>query len=449
MAHSKAANDAVAIRHDNGSLFGGTVLRELEDSQVVTLSDGTLSFTADSSVRVVYKAVSNAYTGAGDIGIDIKDDFTDLFSVDGNGSSTDDYMLDWGRARFNSITLQVWDEVNEGWVTSYAYSSTGGPATALPNRGTNDEEILSELKTQITNSSTATYGADYYNNWEYQCALYNWQFPEGSSFIQYLFGADSLGGTRGNDNINGGAGNDVVNGGAGNDVLTGSFGADTVYADSGNDVIVFSGGSNVWDYKAGTSTARGAYKSGIDQAAGGSGKDFFVFELPVVNYHGGDSYYPTALPDLYGNTVTLQPSVNYNPFLSQSQNATAFSPDAKSFNVSLLTFKTRILDFKVGDDKLDLSNFGIDQDFMVNKALTKLNGSAFITAMNLALKPDGIQMVVGKTAFTSNNTTLFIQEAAFDTNGNGKTNDTLLEIQLVGITSSAISMKMFGDTPLA
>jgi len=150
-------------------------------------------------------------------------------------------------------------------------------------------------------------------------------------------------------------------------VLIGSFGADTLYGDAGNDVIVFSGGSNVWDYKAGTTTARGAHKSGIDQAAGGSGKYFFVF----------------------------------------------------------------------------------DQDFLVNKALTKLTGSAFITALNLALKPDGIQMAVGRNGFTSNNTTLFIQEAAVDTNGNSKTNDTLLEIQLVGITSSAISMKMFADTPLA
>ena len=449
MAYSKAVNDATAIRHDNGSLFGGTALRELEDSQVVTMSEGTLSYTAESSVRVVYKAVSDAYTGAGDIGIELRDVFLDLFPADGYGYTTDDYMLDWGRARFNSITLQLWDEVSEAWVTSFAYSSTEGPATALPNRSTNDEDILSELKTAITDSASATYGANYFNNWEYQCALYNWQYPEGSSFIQYLFGADNLGGTRKDDNINGGAGNDTVNGGAGNDVLTGSFGADTVYGDSGNDVIVFSGGSNVWDYKGGTSTARGIHKSGIVQAAGGSGRDFFVFELPVVNYHGGESHYPTALPDLYGNTTTLQPSVNYNPFLSQSQNATAFSPDLKSFNVSLLTFRTRILDFKVGEDKLDLSNFGIDQDFFVNKALTKLSGAGFISAMNAALKPDGIQMVVGKTNFTANNTTLFIQEAAIDTNGNGRTNDTLLEIQLVGIASSAISMKMFGDTPLA
>lgn len=449
MAYSKAANDRVTIKHDTGSLFGGTSLRELDESASLTLDiNGTLNFTVDNKYKVIYKAVANSYLGAGDIGINIKEDYASLVLGE-TLSTTDDFMLDWGRSRFNSVTLQQWDDDRDNWVTSFSYSQTNGPAAALPNRATSSDEILSEIKSEISISQTATYGANFFNNWEYQCALYNQQYPEGSSFIQYLFGSDNLGGTRNSDFINAGAGNDTVNGGAGHDVLNGSFGQDTLYGEAGNDVIIFSGGSNIWNYTSGTSTARGAYTAGIDMAAGGSGRDFFVFELPMVNFHGGESHYPTALPDLYGNTTTLTPVVNYNPFLSQSQNATPLSTDARSFNVSLLTFKTRILDFKVGEDKLDLSNFGIDQDFMLNKALTKLNGAAFITAMNLALKPDGIQMVVGRTGFTSTNTTLFIQEAAVDTNGNGRNNDTLLEIQLVGITSSSISMKMFGDTPLA
>jgi hypothetical protein len=152
------------------------------------------------------------------------------------------------------------------------------------------------------------------------------------------------------------------------------------------------------------------------------------------------------MPDLYGNASTS--AGNYNPFLSQSQNATPISIDPKSFNGSLMTFRTRILDFKVGEDKLDLSNYGIDQDFLTNKALTKLSGTAFLASLNVALKLDGLQMVAGRNGFTSNNTTLFIQEV-LDTNGNGRLNDTLLEVQLVGIASSAISIKIFGDTPLA
>jgi Ca2+-binding RTX toxin-like protein len=444
MAFSKAANDKTSIRHDTGSLFGGLGIRDFNDTQVVTGENGVLYYTSINS-RVVYKPVSDSYRGAGLKGIDVRSAWEGAFPEGSEGSPTDDFVLDWGRARFNAISLQLWDETKETWVTSFSYSETRGPGYALPNRGTSDVEILNELKNFITTSATATYAVNYYNNWEYQCALFNWQYPEGSSYIQYLFGNDTLNGTRKDDFINGGAGNDVINGGLGNDVLNGSFGQDTLYGDAGNDVIVFSGGSNVWDYTAVSATvgARGAYKNGIDMAAGGSGKDYFVFELPVSNFHGGESYYPT-MPDLYGNATTLTPAGNYNPFLSQSQNATAFSADLKSYNVSPLTFRTRILDFKVGEDKLDLSNFGIDQDLMINKLLTKLSGSAFVTALNTALKPDGIQMIVGKNGWTSNNTTLFIQEVV-DTNGNSKTNDTLLEIQLVGISSAAISMKIFGD----
>jgi Ca2+-binding RTX toxin-like protein len=453
MAYSKAANDKAAIRHDAGSLFGGITVRDVEDSQVLTSDgNGSISFTSALNSRVTYKAVSNAYTSTGTegtaytIGIDVRSNYEDVFQIGGSNSSTDDYMLDWGKARFNSITLELWDVTNEVWVTSFTYVDSRGPGYALPNRATSDTDILDDLRSDTSSTASATYTANY-DNWEYQCALYNWQYPEGSSYIQYLFGNDNLGGTRNNDCINGGAGNDVINGGSGNDVLNGSFGQDTLYGDAGNDVIIFSGGSNVWNYKADSTatTSKGAYTRGIDMAAGGSGKDYFVFELPTVNYHAGDSFYP-AMPDLYGNASTS--AGNYNPFLSQSLNATPISIDPKSFNVSLLTFRTRILDFKVGEDKLDLSNYGIDQDFLTNKALTKLSGTAFVTAVNTALKPDGLQMVVGKNGFTSNNTTLFIQEVA-DTNGNGRLNDTLLEIQLVGIASSAISIKMFGDTPLA
>jgi hypothetical protein len=188
---------------------------------------------------------------------------------------------------------------------------------------------------------------------------------------------------------------------------------------------------------------------GIDQASGGSGKDYFVYELPTLNFHNNDAYYPT-LPDLWGSTAPNAPIIgSYNPFLSQSQNSTPLSStDPKSYGVSLLTFRTRILDFKVGEDKLDLSNFGIDEQLITNKALGKLSGTAFITAANLALKPDGYALLIGKSGYTSNNTTLFIVEAAVDTNANGRTNDTLVEIQLVGLTTSAISIKMFGEVPV-
>ena len=354
-------------------------------------------------------------------------------------------MLDWGRSRFNSISLEFKDE-NNNWHASYQYAMTGSLSLALPNRGTTDTSTLEDIKDSITTTNGATYGSSFYNSWEYQCALYNWQYPEGSSAVQYLFGDDSLNGTRLNDVITGGAGSDTINGGLGDDVLYGSFGADILYGAAGNDVIHFDGGSSVWNYKGGTNTARGSYNSHtIDQASGGTGKDYFVFNLPGFNFTAADPIYP-SLPDLYGNsTGTL---TNYNPFLSQSQNSAPFSASASSYGVSPLTFRTRILDFKVGEDKLDLTNFGIDPDFINSKSLAKLIGAAFILAANLILKVDGYSLAIGKSASTANNTTLFIREAGFDTNDNLKSNDTLVEIQLVGLASTSIGIKIFGDSSI-
>jgi Ca2+-binding RTX toxin-like protein len=447
MAYSKASNDRTAVRHDYGSLFGGSSIRNFDsDTQVFNFDSltGSLVFTdIGSTYRVVYKASkSTGYTGPLDNGISVRSGFEEEVLSVGN-SSSNDYMLDWGRARFNSISLEFKDS-NNNWIIAYQYAMTGGLGHALPNRGTTDESILADIKNSISTSNSATYGANFFNSWEYQCALYNWQYPEGSSTVQYLFGDDNLNGTRLRDVITGGAGSDTINGGVGNDVLYGSFGADILYGAEGDDVIYFDGGSSVWNYKGGSNTSRGSYYTHtIDQASGGTGNDYFVFELPSFNLTASDPIYP-SLPDLYGNlTGTL---TNYNPFLSQSHNSTPFSTSTSAYAVSPLTFRTRILDFKVGADKLDLSNFGIDLDFINLKSLAKLSGADFIKAANLVLKTDGYSLAIGKSAHTANNTTLFIREAGVDTNDNLKLNDTLLEIQLVGLTATSIGIKIFGDS---
>lgn len=436
MTYASSSNDKIAIHHDNLTLFGGESIRDLlDETQILQLANGELIQTnLSGSYRVVYKPVSPSYSGYGYKGIEIRDEYSSDFLADADFASNT-YMLNWSNSRFNSISIDFWDADSNRWINSYKYSQTGGLDKSLPNRAISDESMLEEIQSH--------YGSSYYSKWEYQCALYNWQYPEGGSFIQYLFGNDDLTGTRLDDFMTGGAGNDLIKGGAGNDVLYGSYGADTIWGASGSDTIVFDGGSSVW--KPGD-TSGGAYdRYTIDAASGGTGRDFFVFDLPGFNFTGGQSYYPIQ-PDLYGNatgTVT-----NYNPYLSQSQNSTPFSTAPGTYNVSPLTFRTRVLDFKVGEDKLDLSSFGIDPDFITLKALSKVTGAAFITAANVALKPDGYGLMIGKSASTSNNTTLFIIEQGVDTNLNGKVNDTLVEIQLVGLTNSAISVKIFGDSPV-
>lgn len=442
MALAVSSNDKSPIRHDQRSLFNGGAIRDLSDeTQMVKLASGSLVYyDVGGTYRVTYKAVSNAYTGPGNKGFKVNSEFSSEF-VPAGDSSANDYMIDWARARFNSVTLETYDSVNQVWRVSTKYSITSSLKDAFPNRYTQDTVILKEITDSISTSPTATYGANFYDSWELQCALYNWQYPLGSSVAQVLFGNDSLIGTRLNDVMTGAAGNDTISGGAGNDVLYGSFGADILYGEAGNDTLVFDGGSSVWDYKAGTSAARGAYVPyTIDSAAGGTGADFFVFNMPTFEFTPSGNF--PDLPDIYGNPTGT--TTKYNPFLSQSQNAT---PYANYFNVSPLTFRTRILDFKVGEDKLDLTNFGVDLDFISAKKLVGLSGDAFIKAANLAIKADGYALSVVKSGATSNNTTLLVSEAAIDTNVNGKTNDVLLEIQLVGLTTSAISAKMFGDAP--
>lgn len=448
MAYSAASSDKTAIRNDTGSLFGGLDSRdEIDDIQIVSIVGGNAVFTdVAGRYRVTYKAVSQDYEGAGDYGIAVRDAFSSEFNPTSD-SSSNDYMLNWANSRFNSVSLEY--KSGDNWYLSYKVAMNGGLDEAFPNRSTSDGGILDAIKasTAVDLNVSPTYANTYYKNWEFQCALYNWSYLEGGSFVMYLFGNDNLNGTRLNDVLIGGAGNDNINGGAGNDVLYGSFGADTIYGKEGSDTIVFDGGSSVWNYKANNSFGqRGKYDNyTIDIASGGTGVDYFCFDLPSFTYASGDQY--VALPDITGvNTLTTSDN-HYNPFLSQSQNSAPFSPgNAKAYGVSPLTFRTRILDFKIGEDKIDLTNLGIDFDFINNRALNKLSGTAFIKAVNTALLPDGLSLVIGKSSSTSNHTTLFVVEVA-DTNFNGAKNDTLVEIQLVGLSSSAFSIKMFGDAP--
>ncbi len=124
------------------------------------------------------------------------------------------------------------------------------------------------------------------------------------------------------------------------------------------------------------------------------------------------------------------------------KSGTAVNPNG----VSNLTMRVKIMDFKVGEDKLDLSAFGIDSDFIAKKSLSNLTGAAFITAANTALKSEGLLLATSKSSWTGNNTSLFIKETnSMDFNGNGTFTDTLLEVQLVGLASTAIGIKMFGE----
>jgi Ca2+-binding RTX toxin-like protein len=145
---------------------------------------------------------------------------------------------------------------------------------------------------------------------------------------------------------------------------------------------------------------------------------------------------------------------HYNPFLSQSQNGTFFSGTATrdaakdpANGISNLTQRIKIQDFKIGSDKIDLSAFGLSKDVLLaNDAKLKgINGTTYLTALSTILTPEGLKISAAKNGWTSGNTSLFIKETA-DHNGNGTLDDTLLEIQLVGINISSINGRFFGES---
>jgi hypothetical protein len=148
---------------------------------------------------------------------------------------------------------------------------------------------------------------------------------------------------------------------------------------------------------------------------------------------------------------------HYNPFMSQYQNdaynagttgATRANTDPGN-GVSNLTQRIRVQDFKIGSDKLDLSAFGLTNEILSfnSKTLDGKTGTSYLMALSAILKPEGLKITAAKTAWTSGSTALFIKEDNVDTNGNSTKDDTLLEIQLVGINISSINGRFFGELP--
>jgi VCBS repeat-containing protein len=156
---------------------------------------------------------------------------------------------------------------------------------------------------------------------------------KGGSTIVGTSGNDKLVGTKGNDKIFGGAGDDKLIGGKGNDKLYGGSGNDKLFGGSGNDKLI--GGK------------------GDDKLYGGSGKD-------KINGGGGDDViHGGAGADVLiggkGNDVFV--------YLSAAE--------------SNLCAWDRILDFKQGHDKIDLSALLGATDLIWGNQTATINGAWF------------------------------------------------------------------------
>jgi Ca2+-binding RTX toxin-like protein len=97
----------------------------------------------------------------------------------------------------------------------------------------------------------------------------------GADTIDGGNGNDKLYGDAGDDRIWGGAGDDFLFGGAGNDRLYGGDGNDTLYGDAGDDILFGGAGNDVLFGGEGNDFIDGG--AGDDTLHGGKGNDVFVF----------------------------------------------------------------------------------------------------------------------------------------------------------------------------
>ncbi len=97
----------------------------------------------------------------------------------------------------------------------------------------------------------------------------------GDDTLTGLGGADVLWGDAGNDTLDGGLGADDLDGGIGNDVMYGRDGADVLFGDTGDDRLDGGAGRDVLIGDAGNDILVGGL--GADVLEGDAGKDVFVF----------------------------------------------------------------------------------------------------------------------------------------------------------------------------
>jgi len=127
-----------------------------------------------------------------------------------------------------------------------------------------NDEIVVETPTQITNNIKGTGGADVVNG---------------------TAGADNINAGDGNDTVNAGAGNDTVNAGAGNDVVDGGDGIDIINGEDGDDTLQGGNDPDIINGAAGNDIIDGG--NGADNLRGNAGMDLLIGGLLSDTLFGG------------------------------------------------------------------------------------------------------------------------------------------------------------------
>ena len=166
----------------------------------------------------------------------------------------------------------------------------------------------------------------------------------GNDVLNGGFGNDNVSGGLGVDSLSGGQGRDTVSGGAGNDVLQGGYGDDKVYGGDGDDRLLAGFGDDVLNGGAGSDRLSG--DDGRDTLYGGDGND---------NLSGADGN--DFLRGDAGND-TLSGGTGSDTLIGGAGTDT-FKEERALWDVSDVNW---IMDFKPGEDRIDLSSFDFNPD---------------------------------------------------------------------------------------
>jgi Ca2+-binding RTX toxin-like protein len=185
---------------------------------------------------------------------------------------------------------------------------------------------------------------------------------DGRDVIIGTLGADTLSGAGGNDHIFGRAGNDTLHGDDGNDKVFGGSGDDGVSGDAGNDLTIGGSGKDTMDGGTGDDKMLGG--AGNDTMSGGDGND---------KMHGGvgnDTMDGGAGDDVIAG--------------GQGADGMTGGDGNDSFKFIWLSdggttdgTRDHVLDFKQGEDKIDLTKIDADFDALGNQAFTFVGSVAF------------------------------------------------------------------------
>ena len=199
-------------------------------------------------------------------------------------------------------------------------------------------------------------------------------------------GNDTLRSGSGADTIVGGTGNDLASGGAGRDLLFDAFGDDTLQGGNGEDNLSSLEGKNRFEGGAGNDAIRGGI--GDDTLVGGTGDDALIADEQTASslFFGDD-----RLVGGTGNDL-LEGGLGQDVFVfAANQGSDTIGKIA--FNVDTgFSITAGQVDFRVGEDKLDVSAFGFASEGQVLAALSNSAQGAVFDASNTQVTVTGVDV---------------------------------------------------------